>query len=343
MKKEKQITKGWKVFNEELKCRNVQFTVGKRKKQTGELILCQHGYHFHTDPSHLFNYYDFDIKNRVCEIIAYGKIVEGDDKSCCNDIELIKELTWSEVLDLINIGVANTGRNNSGDCNSGNRNSGDCNSGDRNSGDYNSGNYNSGDYNSGNYNSGDRNSGNYNSGDRNSGNYNSGDRNSGNCNSGDYNSGDRNSGNCNSGNYNNGNYNSGNYNSGDSNSGNCNSGIFNKTNYSNGIFNSKEQPISLFNGAAKVLMSKFRTTHAYEILTNSSFLLTKWISESSMTEQEKIDNPKFYVAEGYLKQNSYEHACQKWWDSLSSEEKKIIMKIKGFNKRVFFEVTGIKL
>jgi hypothetical protein len=118
----------------------------------------------------------------VAEVIALGDVdIENDDSKCAtNKIQIVRELSWHEVLELVNLGKGCTGLCNSGNRNSGNRNSGLCNSGNRNSGDWNSG-----DWNSGNRNSGDWNSGNWNSGNRNSGNWNSG-----NCNSGDWNSGD---------------------------------------------------------------------------------------------------------------------------------------------------------
>ena len=103
-----------------------------------------------------FNYYSFDPNNKVAEIEAIGEIDFDDtnSKRCTNKIVILKELKWSEVLDMCNTGKGNSGNRNSGNDNSGNRNSGN-----RNSGYYNSGNYNSGHYNSGYYNSGDHNSG----------------------------------------------------------------------------------------------------------------------------------------------------------------------------------------
>ena len=126
-----------------------------------------------------FNYYSFDPNNKVAEIEAIGEIHFDDtnSKCCTNKIVILKELKWSEVLDMCNSGKGNSGNRNSGNYNSGNYNSGNRNSGNRNSGNYNSGNRNSGYYNSGNYNSGHYNSGYYNSGY-----YNSGDYNSGHCN-----------------------------------------------------------------------------------------------------------------------------------------------------------------
>ena len=88
-------------------------------------------------------------------------------------------------------------------------------------------------------------------------------------------------------------------------------------------------------------MSEFRNTDAYSVMLRSTFPLTEWVWESNMTDQEKKDNPEFYVAEGYLKANTYEYACKMWWKSLSNKEKKVIQNIDGFKKSVFKEVTGI--
>ena len=164
--------KGFKVFNSDWTCRGFQFEVGKTFTEDVTPVCCDRGFHFCTKAADCFKYYDFNPDNKVAEVEALGDIDTNNDDSKCstNKIHIIREITWQEVLDLVNLGKACTGL-----CNSGNCNSGDCNSGNRNSGDWNSGNCNSG---------------NWNSGDWNSGNCNSGDWNSGNCNSGDCNSGD---------------------------------------------------------------------------------------------------------------------------------------------------------
>ena len=63
-------------------------------------------------------------------------------------LKIIRELTWHEVLDLVNTGKDNTGKKNTGDRNAGNRNTGDWNTGNRNTGNRNTGNRNTGDWNS---------------------------------------------------------------------------------------------------------------------------------------------------------------------------------------------------
>jgi hypothetical protein len=192
------IMKAYKVFDENLKCRGFQYEVGKTYKMKEKPVLCEIGFHACIKVADCFNYYSFDPKNRIAEVELMGIVVgEETDKQCCNQIQIIKELTWNEMLVLANSGIGNTGRSNSG-----RSNSGDSNSGDYNSGHSNSGRSNSGDSNSGRSNSGDSNSGHSNSGDSNSGDSNSGDSNSGDSNSGDYNSGDYNSGHSNSGHFN---------------------------------------------------------------------------------------------------------------------------------------------
>jgi hypothetical protein len=184
----KQVTKAYKVTDKDMKCNGFQYELGKIHKLTGELSICNWGFHACTVLMDCFSYYDFDPNNRVFEVELRGKIqTHIDSKVASLAIKLIKEISWQEVLTMVNIGKANTGNRNSGDRNSGNGNSGNRNSGHGNAGNGNSGNWNSGHGNSGDRNSGHGNSGNRNSGDGNSGDRNSGDRNSGNRNSGFFN------------------------------------------------------------------------------------------------------------------------------------------------------------
>jgi len=226
-----------------------------------------------------------------------------------------------------NTGIENTGENNSGNRNSGNRNSGY-----RNSGDWNSGYGNSGYGNSGDWNSGNRNSGNRNSGYRNSGYGNSGDWNSGNGNSGNRNSGDRNSGNRNSGNRN-----SGDWNSGDRNSGDWNSGYGNSTDRESGIFCSEEGTVRMFNKETNKKWDEIDHPHFGE------FYLTKWISESEMTTEEKKDDPDFYVKGGYLKKYEYKEAWANFWKDTDEENRQKFLDLPNFDSQIFKDITGIDI
>jgi hypothetical protein len=169
--------KGYKVFNPDWTCRGFQFEVGKTFEEDVEPSCCDRGFHFCKELKDCFTYYKFDPNNKVAEVEAVGDIDthSNDTKCSTNKLRVIREITWHEVIELVNLGKSCTGIRNSGNYNSGSFNSGNLNSGNWNSGGYNSGNWNSGGYNSGNWNSGDYNSGNWNSGDWNSGDYNSGD------------------------------------------------------------------------------------------------------------------------------------------------------------------------
>ena len=159
-KRSKTMVKGYKVFNPDWTCKGKQYTCPGTFEEDVNPSVCNVGMHFCKNAADCFRYYDFDPNNHVAEVIAHGTVAEGEDKCATNKLEIVREIPWAEVLEIVNTGKACTGRCNSGDWNSGNRNSGN-----RNSGDWNSGNRNSGDWNSGDWNSGNCNSGNCNSGD----------------------------------------------------------------------------------------------------------------------------------------------------------------------------------
>ena len=155
------VVKGFKVFNSDWTCspngNTKQYTCPGKFEEDITPIRCGRGMHFCKKAADCFNYYNFNPENKVAEVIAYGDIAEEGDKCCTNKLEIVREIPWAELLEIVNTGKGCTGL-----CNSGNRNSGNRNSGNRNSGDWNSGNRNSGDWNSGDWNSGDWNSGDWN-------------------------------------------------------------------------------------------------------------------------------------------------------------------------------------
>jgi len=332
-KKIKQIAyKGFNVnSNNQLQCRNTIFCVGEIYTISGELRMCNNGFHYCRQLNDIDKHYNLR-SSVIGEIEVLGQVLHDTDgkKSCTNKFKIIRILTKEQVWAISNTGKDNTGFINSGNYNSGDRNSGNYNSGYYNSGDYNSGDRNSGDYNSGYYNSGYYNSGNYNSGNYNSGNYNSGNRNSGYYNSGNRNSGD----------YNSGYYNSGYYNSGDRNSGDYNSGYYNSGDYSNGFFNTKEHIVFMFDKTTKMTTSEFKNSKYSNALTSERLVLIEWIN---YTEEEKSQDKAKKLIEGYLKKYEYKEACQTWWNKLTKENRTIIQSIPNFDKDIFFEITGITL
>ena len=77
--------------------------------------------------SDCFNYYSFDSRNKVAEIIAIGNVETEKDKSVTDEITIVREIQWQELLTIINEGKDNTGRCNTGDYNTGDYNTGDWN------------------------------------------------------------------------------------------------------------------------------------------------------------------------------------------------------------------------
>ena len=313
--------KGYKVFNPDWTCKNKQYTCPGTFEEDVNPSVCNVGMHFCKNAADCFRYYNFDPNNHVAEVIAHGTVAEGEDKCATNKLEIVREIPWAEVLEIVNTGKACTGRCNSGNCNSGNRNSGD-----RNSGNWNSGNCNSGNWNSGNCNSGDCNSGDYNSGNRNSGD----------CNSGNRNSGYYNSGKWNSGNYNSGNRNSGNYNIGD-----WNSGDWNKTSFSNGCFNTVSPKIYMFNKPTDWTFENWLNCRARYLLNQIDDFPLKYVCFDSMTDDEKAMHPEAETTGGYLKEHTIANNAQKWWDSLDASDRNEIFNLPNFDAAIFKEIMGI--
>ena len=161
------IVHGFKVFKHDWTCMGKQYTCPGRFIEEGKLEVCGHGMHFCQTATDCFNYYSFDSRNKVAEVIAYGEVVTDGDKSCTDKLEIVREIPWEEVLRIVN-----TGKNCTGRCNTGN---------------WNTGNWNTGDWNTGNCNTGDWNTGECNTGECNTGHCNTGNRNAGDCNTGDWN------------------------------------------------------------------------------------------------------------------------------------------------------------
>ena len=134
--------KGYKVFNPDWTCRGFQYEVGKTYKHEGDIGLCNAGFHFCQNIADCFNYYDFNSNNKVAEVEAVGLVETEDDKSVTDEIKIVREISWIEMLTMANEGKDCTGLRNTGNWNTGNRNTGSCNTGNCNTGNCNTGNWN---------------------------------------------------------------------------------------------------------------------------------------------------------------------------------------------------------
>lgn len=181
---EKTIIKGYKVFTPDWTCRGFQYEVGKTFKHEGNIELCGAGFLFCQKASDCFNYYNFDSRNKVAAVEAIGLVKTRGNQSVTNEIKIVREIPWQELLTIVN-----EGNNCTGLCNTGNVNAGDWNAGDWNAGNWNTGNGNIGNVNAGDWNTGNRNAGDWNTGNRNTGDGNTGNGNTGSWNTGDWNTG----------------------------------------------------------------------------------------------------------------------------------------------------------
>ena len=305
------VVHGFKVFRPDWTCspngNTKQYACPGKFEEEGELNICGHGMHFCQIAADCFNYYDFDSNNKVAEVIAYGEVLAEDDKSCTDKLEIVREITWDEVLRIVNLGKNCTGFCNTGDNNTGNRNTGD-----------------------------------HNTGDNNTGNRNTGNRNTGYCNTGDHNTGCCNTGDNNTGYYNTGNRNTGNRNTGNRNTGYCNTGDWNKSSFNTGCFNTVEQKIMLFNKQSDMTYRDWCKSDARYLLNQIPKDVVKWVYEENMTDTEKAAHPTYETTGGYLKVLDESECGQLWWNGLSDHQKNIIKAIPNFDAEIFFQCTGIR-
>lgn len=316
MKNTQNTVHGFKVFNPDWTCspngNTKQYACPGKFEEEGELYICDHGMHFCQTAADCFNYYSFDSSNKVPEVIAYGDVRTDGNKSCTDKLEIVREITWDEVLRIVNIGknctgYCNTGDCNTGDCNTGSCNTGDCNTGNRNIGDWNTGGCNTGNYNIGGYNTGNCNTGGCNTGNRNTGYGNTGD-----CNTGDYNTG------------------------------NCNTGDWNKSSFNTGCFNTEEQKIMLFNKPSSMTYCEWVNSDARDLLNQIPKNVVEWVHKENMTDTEKAAHPTYETTGGYLKVLDESECGQLWWDALADYQKNIIKGIPNFDADIFFQCTGIR-
>lgn len=128
----KNYVKGYKVFNKDWTCRGFQYTCPGIFEEDVKPMVCDRGFHFCEKASDCFEYYSFNPENKVAEVLVLGEVDTNGTKSCTNKIQIVREIPWAELLEIVNtgndcIGLSNSGTRNSGNWNSGNGNSGDWN------------------------------------------------------------------------------------------------------------------------------------------------------------------------------------------------------------------------
>ena len=165
------------------------------------------------------------------------------------------------------------------------------------------------------------------------GNRNTGNRNTGNCNTSDWNTGNRNAGDWNAGNYNTGSCNAGDWNAGD----------WNYSSFNSGCFNTSEHKILMFDEPSDWTYRDWLNSKAYWILFGMPKDVTTWVYACDMTDEEKAAHPEHVTTGGYLKKLDERNVAQDYWNSLSENQKQVILSLPNFDKEKFYQCTGIRV
>lgn len=96
------VIRGFKVFNPDWTCRDKQYTCPGAFEEDVTPSVCDRGMHFCKKAADCFNYYSFNPENKVAEVIALAeRTVEDGDKCATNYLEIVREISWQEVLEYV--------------------------------------------------------------------------------------------------------------------------------------------------------------------------------------------------------------------------------------------------
>lgn len=160
---------------------------------------------------------------------------------------------------------------------------------------------------------------------------------------GNHNTGSCNTGNRNAGDWNAGNYNTGSCNTGDWNAGDWNAGDWNYSSFNSGCFNTSEHKILMFDEPSDWTYRDWLNSKAYWILFGMPKDVTTWVYACDMTDEEKAAHPEHVTTGGYLKKLDERNVAQDYWNSLSENQKQVILSLPNFDKEKFYQCTGIRV
>ena len=95
---EKEIIKGYKGFDKDLKCRDKQYAIGETFMEE-KTKLCDYGMHFCENPHDIFGYYEAGNNNRFCEVEALdvSDEREGDSKRVAKTLFVKAEISVFQI------------------------------------------------------------------------------------------------------------------------------------------------------------------------------------------------------------------------------------------------------
>ena len=99
MEEKKIIT--YKGFDKNLKCRGLQYEVGKEYEMDGDIKCCERGFHACESPLEVFDHYDM-LNSRFAKVEQSGEIdkEENTTKVCSSKIKVKAELKLADIIDL---------------------------------------------------------------------------------------------------------------------------------------------------------------------------------------------------------------------------------------------------
>ena len=161
---------------------------------------------------------------------------------------------------------------------------------------------------------------------------NTGENSTGNFSTGNFSTGNYSRGHCSTGNFSTGHHSTGHRSTGYRSTGN-----WSISKYSSGHFSTEDYSgFGCFDKACT--LEEWEDAYKPKFLY---FLLTEWIIQDNMTDQEKKDNPSYKITEGYLKVYDYKEAFKRSWDNADKDDRMRITELPNFDANKFKEISGI--
>ena len=88
--------RGYKGMDAHMKCREMQYEVGKTYHADGDINVCSNGLHFCERLADVFDYYNRN-GNRFFEVEASGTVKTEGRKSAASDLRIVRELDDIEI------------------------------------------------------------------------------------------------------------------------------------------------------------------------------------------------------------------------------------------------------
>ena len=97
----KEVIKGFKGFDKDLKCRDKQYAIGETFTED-DTKLCEYGMHFCENPHDIFGYYEAGNNNRFCEVEAsdVSEEREGDSKRVAKTLSVKTEISVFQICEI---------------------------------------------------------------------------------------------------------------------------------------------------------------------------------------------------------------------------------------------------